>query len=53
MISRRMARNGASNPNFQNVSAGEAVHRGWACLVQGRAELLAARSSGVSLELQL
>ena len=29
----RMARNGASNPNFQNVFAGEAVHRGWVCLM--------------------
>ena len=48
-----IAREGKSIPNFQTMVQGEAVQRGWACLVQGRAELLAARSSGVSLELQL
>ena len=42
-----MAREGRSSPNFQTMVQGEAVQRGWACLVQGRAELLEARSLGV------
>ena len=42
-----MTRKGRSRPYFQAMSAGSWLHRGWACLEQGRAELLLARSSSV------
>ena len=42
-----MAREGKSSPNFQTMVQGEAVQRGWACLVKERVEMLAVRSLGV------
>ena len=42
-----MTRNGRSTPYIQTISAGLLLHRGWVCLVQGRAELLVVRSPGV------
>ena len=42
-----MARKGARRPNFQKVSAGDAIQRGAWFLVHGVAEEFAARSAGV------
>ena len=42
-----MTRNGRSTPYIQTISSALWLHRGWVCLVQGRAELLLTRSSDV------
>ena len=42
-----MTKRGSSSPYFQTISPGLGEQRGWVCLVQGRAELLLARSSAV------
>ena len=42
-----MTKRGRSSPYFQTMAPGLWEHMGWACLVQGRAERLLARSSAV------